>query len=88
MKLFNKDIYLIDPDVLENSLRQPPINPEIFLNGVKSQSIKGSIVLTIEEARELFNAGREKGWEVTVPTDDDEAPDFETYLTLKGIDIP
>jgi hypothetical protein len=54
MKQHNKDIYLIDPSVLENLLRQPPINPSTFLEGIKSQSIKGSIVLTRSELLDLM----------------------------------
>jgi len=54
MKQYNKDIYLIDPSVLENLLKQPPINPSMFLDGIKSQSIKGSIILTEEELLDLM----------------------------------
>lgn len=51
---YNKDIYLIVPSVLENLLKQPPINPSIFLDSIKSQSIKGKIILTEEELLDLM----------------------------------
>jgi hypothetical protein len=85
MKQFNKDIYLIDPGVLENLLKQPPVNPSIFLDGIKSQSIKGSIVLTIEELAQLWNAGHSAGMEDAGATLRKPAVDFEAYLESKGI---
>lgn len=79
MKQFNKDIYLIDPHVLENLLKQPPINPQLFLEGVKSQSIKGSILITIEELRIMWRLAMQHG---VRPYD---TVSFEDFLTSKRI---
>lgn len=78
MKLYDKDVYIISPKVLEGLLRQPPINPEFLLEGIKSQSIKGSIVLTIEELKEMWAMAK-------------SGPDFpgvfELFLKSKGLTI-
>jgi hypothetical protein len=89
MKQYDKDIYLITPSVLEELLRQPQINPSIFLKGIKSQSIKGSIILTIDELEALWDAAHSNGEidglqsvEYMLGT---ETIDFETYIQSKGI---
>lgn len=87
MKQFNEDMYLILPSVLEDLLRQPPINPSIFLNGIKSQSIKGSILLTIEELREAVKDGYDEGRDSVVNDWNDFKGAFEQYLKRKGINI-
>lgn len=84
MKQYNEDVYIISPIVLENLLRRPPVNPDDLLEAVKSQSIKGSIVLSPEELRELWKAGAQHGYESDFGG---PAPDLETYLQSKGLTI-
>ena len=80
MKQFDKDIYLIDPHVLESLLRQPPINPQILLDGIKSQSIKGKIILSMEELKYLFDSAYMAGY-------NDTGASLEDYFTVNKIQI-
>lgn len=56
-------------------------------NTVFMEKKESVIVLTVEELREMWNAGCRRGWEETRPTDEEEASDFETYLQSKGVTI-
>lgn len=91
MKQYNEDVYIISPIVLENLLRRPPVNPDNLLEAVKSQSIKGSIVLSPEELREMWDECREETWQDARPTTKYEKPTrlpgFEGYMESKGLTI-
>lgn len=58
---------------------------------IKVHSKFDVIVLTIEEARALFQAGYDRStdeWDGSFNQHSVNQPDFETYLKSKGIDIP
>jgi hypothetical protein len=45
------------------------------------------ILITLEELKEVWAAGVEKGWEVSIPVDDDPAPEFDAFIKSKGINL-
>lgn len=90
MEQINGDFHLISEDFLKEVLRRPPLDPDYWWKQKKSTSLKGTIIVTIEELREVwmgganrmeFLYGKNRGGA------EENIPDFETYLQSKGITL-
>lgn len=55
MKQINDDFHLISEKFLKDVLRQPPLDPDYWWKQKKSTSLKGAILITIEELREIWD---------------------------------
>jgi len=83
MKHLTNDTYLVSDPALKSLISQPPLNVDGFMEQQKEKSIKGTIVISVEELRKVFVAGMEYVKEQSSSL----GVDFNTYMKFQGIEI-
>lgn len=82
MEYIKGDFHLISEEFLKEVLRQPPLDVDYWWKQKRSSSLKGTIIVTIEELRECFKWGMSS-------FEDTQTPDksFDDFLQSKGITL-
>lgn len=83
MKHFTDDAYLLSAPALKNLISQPPLDVDGFVSRQKDKSIKGAIVLYVDELRSVFVAGIKYAQEQSGNT----GIDFNAFMEQNGITI-
>lgn len=80
MQKITDHLYMIDKNKLKRLLKEPPVNAEVYVESMTGSSLKGVILTTEDELREVWDAGG-RNW--VGAGSDKPLPSFDDYLNAK-----
>lgn len=82
MQKIDTDTYLIEKKTVKRLIEQPPLNADLWLSTRKATSLKGKIILTVDELMQCFKWGMASFEDTQTPEQS-----FNDFLQDKGINI-